>query len=60
QRMTTGEPDDDMIEVALTSTRAVLAAEQGMIAVPEAEAEEAEEAEEAVLPAEFDLLDDEI
>ncbi|MCL2526712.1 MAG: DUF1385 domain-containing protein [Coriobacteriia bacterium] len=64
QRMTTGEPDDDMIEVALTSTRAVLAAEQGMIAMPEAEEAEvaavAADVEEAVLPAEFDLLDDEI
>jgi len=31
QRLTTGQPDDDMIEVALASTRAVLAAEQGII-----------------------------
>jgi uncharacterized protein YqhQ len=31
QRMTTSEPDDSMIEVAIASTRAVLAAEQGMV-----------------------------
>ena len=36
QRLTTAEPEDDMIEVAITATKAVLAAEQGMI---EAEAE---------------------
>ncbi|MCL2403174.1 MAG: DUF1385 domain-containing protein [Coriobacteriia bacterium] len=40
QRLTTGEPDDDMLEVAIAATRAVLAAEQGMI---EPEQEEAEE-----------------
>jgi uncharacterized protein YqhQ len=38
QRLTTGEPDDDMVEVAIAATRAVLAAEQGMIE-PEPEPE---------------------
>jgi uncharacterized protein YqhQ len=48
QRLTTAEPDDEMVEVAIASTVAVLAAEQGMI-VPEPE-----------IQAEFDLLDDAI
>ena len=32
QHLTTSEPDDDMIEVALVATKTVLAAEQGIIA----------------------------
>ena len=69
QKLTTGEPDDDMIEVALAATKEVLAAEQGII--PEAldtdettsdeaisSSEAAKEGDEAVLPGEFDLLDD--
>ena len=34
QRLTTSEPDDDMIEVAITATKTVLAAEQGIIKPP--------------------------
>jgi len=80
QRLTTGEPEDDMIEVAIAATREVLAAEQGIIldATDETASEDksegkeegeskgriippseiAKQGEEAVLPAEFDLLDD--
>jgi len=76
QKLTTSEPDDDMIEVAIVATREVLAAEQGIIpevsdeadgeaidevmgeAVPPSEL--AKEDEKAVLPGEFDLLDDAI
>ena len=75
QRLTTGEPDDDMIEVAIVATRTVLAAEQGIILETTDEAdgtdkagetetippnETAKKGEEPVLPGEFDLLDDAI
>jgi len=48
QRLTTGEPDDSMLEVAIAATNRVLAGDE----------EGDEPGEEPVLPAEFDLLDD--
>ncbi|MCL2438492.1 MAG: DUF1385 domain-containing protein [Coriobacteriia bacterium] len=42
QRLTTGEPDDDMVEVAIAATKSVLAAEQGMVE-PESDSELASE-----------------
>jgi uncharacterized protein YqhQ len=48
QRLTTKEPEDDMVEVAIAATKAVLAAEQGIIVPDEENSEEMCESAEAV------------
>ena len=62
QKLTTNEPEDDMLEVAIAATKAVLAAEQGIITPAEELPPDAtsEEGEEEAIEGQYDLLDDAI